>query len=449
MTRFNLAAGTSSLRNRVMSGAGLIIVADLYTNGIRLIGNLILTRLLYPEAFGLMLIVNLVFTAFEMLSDLGIRGAIISRDSEVDRPFIQTAWVMSIIRGTFLSACAFVLAQPIADYYQQPQLVFLIWIAAIAPAINGFASIAPILLEKQVRFFRVLVWRGIAQTTSLIVVIVWLLLEPSVYVLAANGIIAALIAVPLSYLMFENASMSLAWDKSCAWEIFRRARWIFAATALTFLARQGDSLIVSHWTTIEQLGVFSIAVGFAKLVETVVDRLSYTLLFPVYSEIRNDSPESLQSRLRKIRLGLFALAALPVVLFAVLGRDFVALLYDPRFINAGWMLEVMSLGSLFYAVGAPIISIPLAFGDAQRHMWLQGARFGILLLTMIAGASQGGLFGLVAGIAIAQLLFYPVLCLFTAKYKVRDFPTDILFVAVVTCIVVAAWSMRGWPVPTG
>ena len=72
-----IGSGSGSLRERVIQGGGVLMIGDLYQNLVRLAANLVMTRLLFPEAFGLMLIVNLVFTGLSMMSDLGIRIAII------------------------------------------------------------------------------------------------------------------------------------------------------------------------------------------------------------------------------------------------------------------------------------------------------------------------------------------------------------------------------------
>ena len=52
---------------------------------VRLGGNLILTRLLFPEAFGLMAIVRLLSGGLAMFSDVGIPAAIIRHDRGDDR----------------------------------------------------------------------------------------------------------------------------------------------------------------------------------------------------------------------------------------------------------------------------------------------------------------------------------------------------------------------------
>lgn len=440
------AAGTGSLRERAIQGGGILIAGDLYQNFVRLAANLVMTRLLFPEAFGLMLIVNLVFTGLGMMSDLGIRGAIIVKKDEIDEDYLRTAWTMGILRGVLIGLIAFSLAYPISVFYGEEQLFGLIAIASLAPVIQSLTSPEPILAEKSVRFGRVVVWTGVTQTLAIIILLTWLLISPTIWALAFHGVFAAIIGAISSYYIFPGRPMRLAWKRADAWAIFSFGRWVFVASGLTFLARQGDSLIISKWVTAEELGVFSIAITFAKLVEMLVERMSWSLLFPVYAEIQAGSAERFNAQLRKVKLVLYSMCAPIVLVFALFGRDIITLLYDPRYHGAGWMLEIMAAGSAFFAAGAAILNIPMSFGDSYRHMWLQFFRFAVLLAVMTAGGYLAGVFGLVVGIALSQMLFYPILRMVTHKYSIRDYRPDILFLGAIVIVIGLVWYLRGWPV---
>ncbi|NND55141.1 MAG: oligosaccharide flippase family protein [Gammaproteobacteria bacterium] len=442
-----LGTGSGSLRERAIQGGGVLLIGDLYQNLVRLAANLVMTRLLFPEAFGLMLIVNLVFTGLSMMSDLGIRSAIIVKKDDIDDEFLRTAWTMGILRGIAIGSIALALAYPISVFYEQPQLFGLIALVSLAPVIQSLTSPQPILAEKGVRFGRVVLWHAATQTIAIIFLLCWLLIWPTIWALAAHGIISATIAAISSYRIFPGPRMGLTWRREDAWEIFSFGRWVFIATGLTFLARQGDSLIISKWMTAEELGVFSIAVTFAKLVEMLVERLSWSLLFPVYAEIQAGSSERFNAQLRKVKLVLYLMCAPIVLFFALFGRDMITLLYDPRYHGAGWMLEIMAAGSAFFAAGAAILNIPMSFGDSYRHMWLQFFRFIVLLGIMTIGGYMAGVTGLVIGIALSQMCFYPILRAVTHKYGIRDFMPDILFLSAIVAVIALVWNLRGWPIP--
>lgn len=107
--------------------------------GLRLASNLILTRLLYPEAFGLMALVSVVTVGLALFSDIGLGPSIQQNPRGDDPEFLDTAWVIQILRGTGLWLGTCVLALPAAAFYGEPALAYYLPIAGLASVINGFA----------------------------------------------------------------------------------------------------------------------------------------------------------------------------------------------------------------------------------------------------------------------------------------------------------------------
>ena len=436
-----------SLGGRTFAGGAVLLAGELYSNGIRLVSNLVMTRLLFPEAFGVMLVVNLVFSALSMLSDVGIRSAVIARKEGVDARFLNIAWSIQIIRGCCLAVIAALLAKPMATWYDHDQLFELIMVASLAPIIGGFASPFRMVSERNIKFGRVAVYQASHQTLATIVTITWLLISPSIWALAAHGIASAIFAVILSHTMFPQHKPRMQWDSAIARELFHFGKWIMLGTALTFMGRQGDSLIVSRFLNFEMLGVFSIAVSLAKLIEMIAEKLSWGLLFPVYSEMKQGTQADFASRSYKLRLAMYACCFPGVIVLSVFGRDVIQLLYDPRYHEAGWMLEVLSLGLGFYILAAAVNSLPLAHEDSKRHMWLQFMRVVSVLTAMLVGGWFFGNIGLIWGVAVGQVVYYPLLQMGTRGYGVTSYGLDVAVSGVVVLIVMGIWSIRGWPGP--
>jgi O-antigen/teichoic acid export membrane protein len=68
-------------------------------NALRLGSNLILTRLLFPEAFGLMALVQVFLTGLQMFSDFGLQASVIRSSPRRGSGFLHTAWTVQILRG--------------------------------------------------------------------------------------------------------------------------------------------------------------------------------------------------------------------------------------------------------------------------------------------------------------------------------------------------------------
>ena len=107
---------------------------------IRLAGNLVLTRLLFPEAFGLMAIVSVVLVGLEMFSDLGIGASLVQRRERPGRTFVQTAWTLQVFRGVVLWLIASAAAWPLAHFYREPLLAPVLVAASFTLVLVGFKS---------------------------------------------------------------------------------------------------------------------------------------------------------------------------------------------------------------------------------------------------------------------------------------------------------------------
>ena len=130
----------ASLKRRAAQGSLWEMSGRFAQQGLRLAGNLILTRLLFPEAFGLMAMVNVVIRGIQMFSDVGIRGSIISDRRGDDPRFLNTAWTFQICRGFLIWLATCVEAWFAARVYGAPELLLMIPVAGLNSAIGGFRS---------------------------------------------------------------------------------------------------------------------------------------------------------------------------------------------------------------------------------------------------------------------------------------------------------------------
>ena len=307
---------SDSLKWKTIQSSIVVIGGDAVQNVTRLIGNLIMTRLLYPEAFGLMMIVSLVQTGLVMLSDAGIRDALIVKSRGKEVSFINTAWVIMIIRGAGLMMITLLLAWPISVFYDQPILMGLIAISSIAPLVDGFANPNRFIYERDIRQVQVVTVDLLSQSLMLIIGVTILYFYPTVWVLAFFTLIGTMFKCFLSYKIFKGPLPKFKIDDDAFKEIFNMGKWILFATALTFFANQGDRVFVSKLLTIEQLGVFSVAIVLAKVIETIAATAANKLLLPVYAAIDNadSSHDDLDRKARKIKFGFAAQTSSPTIM---------------------------------------------------------------------------------------------------------------------------------------
>ena len=125
------------LKRRVITAGAWSLAGYAVSQVIRFGSNLIMTRLLVPEMFGVMAIATIVMVGLAMFSDLGLRQSIVQSRRGDDPAFLNTAWALQILRGLVLWAIALAIALglyladragmvPAGSVYADPSLPWVI-----------------------------------------------------------------------------------------------------------------------------------------------------------------------------------------------------------------------------------------------------------------------------------------------------------------------------------
>ena len=105
---------SQSLMGRVAVSAAWITGAHFLELFVRLGSSLIFTRLLFPEAFGIIAAAGTGITVLVMISDLGVRSVVVTSPNVGDEQFLRTAWTVQLVRSAILFLMALGLALAIA-----------------------------------------------------------------------------------------------------------------------------------------------------------------------------------------------------------------------------------------------------------------------------------------------------------------------------------------------
>jgi O-antigen/teichoic acid export membrane protein len=210
---------------------------------IRFGSNLVLTRLLVPEIFGLMTLVYVFTTGLHLFSDLGIHTSLIQNKRGDDPKFLDTAWTMQIIRGAVLWIGCLVISVPAAAFYDDPRLLWVLPIAGLSNTlISGFTSTGLASLVRNLEVKKMSAFELGGQIVGVGVMLIWAYFDRSVRALLAGALIGSTFQAVWSHFLSPNPPNRLMLEKESVSEIFSFGKWIFLSTALTFFAMQSDDV---------------------------------------------------------------------------------------------------------------------------------------------------------------------------------------------------------------
>ena len=393
---------------RILRGAGLTVFGFGWSQAMRLLSNLVLTRLLFPEAFGLMALITVFLMGLNMFSDVGVAPAILQSKRGDERDFLDTAWTIQVARGVLLWLTACALAWPISLFYGVPDLLYMLPVAALTLVIAGFNPTRYHEANRHLRMGRITVIDMISQLIGVLTAIVLAYALHSVWALILSGIIGAIAELLIYGAFLPGERNRFRWEKPAASELINFGKWIFLATVAGFVINQSSKLILGKYLPLDQFGIYNIGYFLASFPLLLGMVLVNRMLIPIYREWPPKDSAANFAYLRKMR---FMVSLALFVLVAVIGLTgvwLVDLLYDPRYGQAGAITVMVALMQLPALIALTYDQAALAAGDSKRFFVLAGSKAVIMVLCLSIGLQLDGLSGAIIGQGAAMVLAYPV-----------------------------------------
>lgn len=435
--------GKPTLVRRVLRTGSLSMFGFGTRQLLRLAGNLILTRLLFPEAFGMMAIVQAVMAGVALLSDVGIEQSII-QSSRGDVPaFVNTAWTMKVIRGATMWVVLCLLAYPTAALYGEPLLANLLPVVGLTAAIEGLASTKIAAADRNLAIGRTTLMDVGSYAFGLLVTVVWAWINRSIWSLVIGNIVGVAVKTIVSHFWLDGITNRFSWEPRSRRALLTLGRWFFVSSVLTFLGGQGSRLLIGKLLDVNMLAFFALAVAIDELPRQIVLQIGNRALFPAYSEVVRERPERLYAAIKRSRLILAVPYWLACVLLVYFGESLMGHMYDVRYKDSGWMLQILALGSLVSGLVMSYGGILWAKGMIRTSTVLLAIQLLIQTLAMVVGSRLGGAHGLVMGLAFSGWMLYPVHAIVYSRLSVLQLKIDLPLIAMSFVIAVSVLSNNG------
>lgn len=442
------AATGQGLRARFARGSSWTLMGYAGQQVIRLGSNLILTRVLVPEAFGLMLIVNVVVAGLEMFSDIGLKPAVIQSDDGDDPVFLNTAWSIQIVRGFGLWGLACAIAYPVSLFYGQPALTGLLMVAGLGAVANGFQSITLATSKRKLTLWRFTLAKTLGQVVGVACMIALAFATRSVWSLVIGSVVSSAAFTVLSYVLVPGHTHSFGVDRAHAKAMIGFGKWIMFTTILGFVAMQADKLVLGALVPIGLLGAASVGFVFGAVVLGAVRSVQQSVVLPALSELARKDTEAMKRHVRRGQRMCLALAV-PVGLLAGTGDLIIHALYPPAFAAAGPVLMFKVFFDLFGMLALLKRPALTAMGLPKWNTFASVLRLAIAAGLAPVGYWVAGPLGVAVALMAGTVWFWAGLLWPSARHGTLTVKTDLAAVGVAAVIVACVLALRmsiGMPV---
>lgn len=394
------------LFTRGIRAGSILTVGSLAENIFRFIRNIILARLLAPEAFGVMATVLASVAVMEAFTEVGLKQSVIQHKKGSDDRFLNIIWWLSSSRGLVLYSIGFLVSPLICDFYQKPEMLHLIRVGFLIILFNGLISPKVHILEKEMRFKN---WVFLMQGSSVIGVIITITITfffPNVWALVIGYTAEALLRSSLSFI-FYPIKPSLNFDKLFLTDILTFSKKMFGLPILMLLFVQTDVFVIGKVLTMAQLGMYTLSKSLAEMPQTFLSKALSPILLPTLAQIQ-DNKDKLKESILLLSKWTMTIGLPLISFFVFFANPILSLIYGSKYAALAVPFALLSINNLILIFASFPMYVFIAIGQPNIQRLASFARTFLFLMIIYPATYFGGLFGAASAVLFSTLILLAI-----------------------------------------
>jgi len=377
---------SSSLGRHTARSAAWSVGSQAVTVAVGTLSTAILARLLTPADFGLVAMVVAIIGFGELFRDFGLTNAVIQAPTVSRAEKTNLFWVNTLI-GFSLTFVVYLLAEPIASYYQRDEVARVVRVLSLAFLINGIAT------QPRANLVRDLRMRAIAVVDVLSVIFALIL---SVALAIAGAGVWSLVGLQLGRLGMTLVASVIADgflpglpDRSTNIQSFMQfGMFSFAARIPVFISMNIDSVLIGRVLGAQTLGLYSRAYQLALMpTQQLTGPLSRVML-PTLSRLKNSTDQYNRALLRSQSI-MTTIAAIGYASVIVFAAELVRIFLGPDWSGAVPIFQVLALVGLIDSANNLTYWVFISKGIPKQHLYYSLIGRPILIVAVVIMVQYG------------------------------------------------------------
>lgn len=371
---------------------------------IQFVVQIVLARILAPEAYGTVALVVVFANIFQVFVDSGLGNALIQKKDADDLDF-SSVFYFNLVWCLILYAIIFSIAPIIADFYNNPELIAVVRVLCLTVVISGLKNVQQAYVSKTLQFKKFF-WATLTGTIlSAIVGIVMAYMGLSVWALVAQRLV------------------NLAVDTFSLWIIVNwHPKKMFSFERLKGLISYGWKLLVSAlldtiynnlWQMIigkvyteSDLAYYNQGNQFPSVIVTNINSSIDSVLLPVMSNEQDNRVRVREMTRKAIKTSSYIMAPLMMGL-AFTASGVVELLLTEKWLPCVFFLRIFCITYMFYPIHTANLNAIKALGRSDMFLKLEIVKkiVGLILLLITVNISVKAMaYSLLVSSVLSQII---------------------------------------------
>lgn len=338
------------MKNMSMKQAALLNMGGKYTVVVlNLFITAVLARLLTPEEYGVVAIVNVFVSFFAILADFGVGNAVVQNQT-LTKGDVQNIFVWSLKRALGLGVLFALLAFPVSVFYNDNVYLRIIPLLAISVVFSAANMVPNALLLKKKNFKMIALRLVVVCILSAIVTIALACCGASYYALVVNTIMSSFLN--FAWNMFGSGlrfTAAIGDKKQSVAKVKVFSSYLLKFNVMNYFSRNLDNILIGKFMGAEQLGYYNKAYQLMLYPMNNFTSVITPILLPFLADKQNDTKYIYKKYMETVRV--LSLLGVYITVFCIFSSyELVGILY-----GSAWLLTVPCFQLLALSIWSQMI----------------------------------------------------------------------------------------------
>lgn len=376
-------------------------IAKYTTAVLQIVFAAILSRILTPEQYGIVAVINVFVVFFQLFCDMGFGTAVIQdkglTEKQINDIFSWTVYLGGVLMILFIGA-----SFPISMVYDDSIYVPLGCILSISLLLNALNMIPNAVMLKEKRFKSIALRTIVSGIIASLITIVLALKGFGVYSLVLQSVFTALIIF-----IWNELSVRLTFhfkpDFSSIKRIWGYSVYQFLSQLINYFNRNLDSLLIGKYFPKADLGQYNKSYHLMQMPIAYIPGVVGPALHPILSEHQNEPKYIFTAYLRILKI-LSLIGCFITVWFFYAGEEIVIVMFGDQWHPAVLPFKILALSVWFQLLTNTIAPIYQSIGNTKL-MFKSTVYTCILIISfIIAGCMMGSIVKVASCVSVAYFL---------------------------------------------
>lgn len=437
----------SGLKVRTIKNLSFNTVAKGLMFALQAVSNIILTRTLVPDDYGLVGMALIFMNFFTLFGDMGISQAVI-RKEELSQRELQTGFTVRVIQGVLLALIGLAVSPFAGTLFNNPEVGWVLAVFSCVFLINGLGFIPHAHLNRELRYDRLFIPQVGYAVGGSAVAITLALMGFRHWSLVFSTLASALTYVVLLHVM-RPSRVGFSFDWQVAKHFFSYGMNIFLIGFVTYALSNAGNFVIGAVQGSKALGYYTIAFTWGGMICAIIIGTVSSVLFPTFAKMQGD-----RDRLRHAFLKIFefvgAVAILANLSLFLTGRDFLYVVLghgSDKWFPSLIALQILCGFGIVKSLVEPGANLLMAVGNTSIPFRATLVAAIIQVALIYPALHYGGIEGVASLIFIATTIQFSVFLPALKRYldlSLRDIAAQV-FPALLAMLI--TWAMVGFCAP--